>query len=240
MSQSVEIKKLRFENLSFQFESEDPIFENVDFEFPMNQNIWVKAEHGSGRSTLLQILAALQMPTKGSYHINDENVGEMSFEEFLPYRLAIGYGFDMGGLIHNRTLVENLALPLHYHKRGTLTEIKDHVTNLMKEFGLWKHRDQRPSFVPGGTRKLLCLLRAVVMQPQMLLLDDPTVGLPQEIALQYFDLLERLRKQGSLKHVFISSFDEKFMSLVEHNELFIEGGLLHVMPDTPEKKVVSL
>ncbi|MBX2993178.1 MAG: ATP-binding cassette domain-containing protein [Bdellovibrionaceae bacterium] len=237
---SPKIEKLRFENVSFKFDGQDPVFENVDFDFPMNQMVWVKAEHGSGRSTLLQILAALQMPTKGNYLINDANVGEMSFEEFLPYRLAIGYGFDMGGLIHNRTLFENLILPLNYHKVLSPQEAGERVTHYMREFNLTKYKDQRPSFMPGGAKKLACLLRAVILHPQMVLLDDPTVGLPQDTALKFFDLLETLRKEGSLKHAFVSSFDEKFMGLIENTEIFIEGGLLHALPEMDEKKVVSL
>ncbi|MFN7728934.1 MAG: ATP-binding cassette domain-containing protein [Bdellovibrio sp.] len=240
MGSKPNIEKLRFENLSFKPEGQDAIFENVDFDFPMNQLVWIKAEHGSGRSTLLQLLAALQMPTHGSYFINEKNVADMSFEEFLPYRLAIGYGFDMGGLIHNRTLFENLILPLHYHKVLTQEEASERVCRYLRDFGLWKYKDQRPSFISGGTKKLACLLRAIIMHPQVVLLDDPTVGVSQETSLKFFDLLENLKKEGQLKHAFISSFDEKFMGSVEHTEIFIEGGLLHAMPDMPEKKVVSL
>jgi ABC-type ATPase involved in cell division len=237
---SVRIERLRFENLSFHFEGQAPLFENVDFEFPTNELVWVKAEHGSGRSTLLQILAALQVPTRGAYWINDQNVSEMSFEEFLPFRLAIGYGFDQGGLIHNRTLFDNLMLPLTYHRLMSTKEAARRVEGYLKDFGLWKYEAQRPSFIPGGSRKLACLLRALVLHPQMLLLDDPTVGLNQETALQYFDLLQKLRDEGSLSHIFISSFDEKFMNLVDHSEVFVEGGLIHSLPKTSEKKVVSL
>lgn len=237
---SPKIEKLRFENVSFKFEGQDAVFENVDFDFPMNQMVWVKAEHGSGRSTLLQILAALQLPTKGNYFINDANIGEMSFEEFLPYRLSIGYGFDMGGLIHNRTLFENLILPLNYHKVLAVPEATERVMSYLREFNLIKYKDQRPSFMPGSARKLACLLRAVILHPQMVLLDDPTVGLPQDTALKFFDLLEALRKQAGLKHLFISSFDEKFMGLIENTEIFIEGGQLHALPAMEDKKVVSL
>lgn len=240
MSSAVKIEKIRFENLSFQFQGQDLIFDQVNFDFPNEQMVWVKAEHGQGRSTLLQILAALQMPTRGSYFINEQNVSEMSFEEFLPYRLAIGYGFDLGGLIHNRTLFENLVLPLEYHKVLEPKEAKERVDQYLKSFGLWKYRDIRPSFIPGGSKKLACLIRSLILHPQMLLLDDPTVGLSQETALQFFDLLQMLRKEKGLKHIFISSFDDKFMSLHDHTEIYIEGGLLHMMPEQVEKKVVSL
>lgn len=234
------IERLRFEGLGFRFDGQDFLFENVDFEFPMDRIVWVKAEHGNGRSTLLQILAALQMPTKGSYWINDANVGEMSFEEFLPFRLAIGYGFDTGGLIHNRTLFENLMLPLNYHKTLSGHDAASRVTHYLKEFGLWKYRDQRPSFIPGASRKIACLLRSIILHPQLLLLDDPTVGLSQDTALKYFDVLQHLRDQKILRHVFMSSFDEKFMGLMDCTQIHIDGGILHRNPDQFEKKAVAL
>ncbi len=239
-SKEIKIEKLRFENLAFKYEGQDRILENVDFEFPMHQLVWVKAEHGSGRSTLLQLLAGLQVPTRGSYWINDLNVAEMSFEEFLPYRMAIGYGFDTGGLIHNRTLFENLMLPLTYHKLLSPEDAAERVNGYLELFGITKYKDQRPSFIPGGTKKLACMIRAIVTNPQLVLLDDPNVGLNQETALKLFDCLQKLRDAGTLKHIFLSSFDEKFMSLLDHTEVYIEGGLLYRQAATPEKKVVSL
>lgn len=240
MTNLIQIERLRFENLTFHFDGQENLFEKVDFEFPMDKLVWVKADHGRGRSTLLQIMAALQMPTQGSYWINDLNVGEMSFEEFLPYRLAIGYGFDTGGLIHNRTLFENLMLPLTYHKVLSNKDAAGRVSHYLKEFGLWKYKDQRPSFIPGGSRKLTCMLRSIIHHPQMLLLDDPTVGLSQETALKFFDAIQHLRDQKILRHVFVNSFDQKFMGLLECQPIHIESAQLHHYPDNFEKKAVSL
>lgn len=239
MSQ-VNIERLRFEGLSFGFDPQTLLFEDVSFEFPLGDLVWIRADHGEGRSTLLQLLASLQTPTKGSYWINDQNVSEMSFEEFLPYRLKIGYGFDMGGLIHNRTLYENLILPLHYHRLISGKEASDRVLHLLEEFDVLRYKDVRPSFMPGGTRKLACMLRAIVHYPQMVLLDDPSVGIPQDTALQYFDLLQGLRQRGFIKHVFVSSFDNKFMSLLPHAEVCIDGRMLHSETESELKKVVNL
>jgi len=239
MIQRVSIESLKFENLSFSFDKRSRIIDNCSFEFPMNQNVWIKAESGSGRSTLLQILGVLQLPHSGGYFINGENICEMSFEEFLPYRLNIGFGFDQGGVIHNRTIFENLMLPLLYHKIGNPIDAMDRVDDFLAHMGIMKYRDQRPSLVPGTVRKIACLLRALVMHPELVLLDDPSVGLGQEAALKYFDLIKMLREKNQLKHVFISSFDEKIMSLIEHSEIFIDSGILHFSTE-PERKVVAL
>lgn len=241
MSQAnrLKIDNIRFENVTFGFEGAAKLFTNTSFDFPTDGLVWVKAETGSGRSTLLQLLAGLQLPEKGGYLLNGENVTEMTFEEFLPYRLNIGYGFDMGGLLHNKTLEENLTLPLLYHKMLTPNEAAQRAMIYLEDLGISKYQNSRPSVVPGGVRKLTCLVRALIMHPQVLLLDDPTVGLGQETALKFFDLITELRKAGELRHVFLSSFDEKIMSMVDHQIVVIDNGMIFNHIPEGDKKVVA-
>ncbi len=236
----MKIENLRFENVEFGFEGQDPIFEAVDFDFPTDKVVWVKANSGAGRSSLLQLLACLQVPSKGQYLINDQSVSEMSFEEFLPYRLQIGYGFDFGGLINNRSLLENVTLPLMYHKICSVHEAEERGKRFFDIMNATRFMNERPAMVPGGMRKLTCVLRALITEPQVLLLDDPSVGLGQDAILKYFDLISDLRAKNKVRHIFISSFDDKLMGLMEHTEIYIDGGLIHKEMETKEKKVVSL
>ncbi|KHD87057.1 MAG: ABC transporter ATP-binding protein [Bdellovibrio sp. ArHS] len=236
----MKIESLKFEGVTFTHDGQDPIVQNVDFDFPMNEILWVKAEEGAGKSSLLQILAGLQIPQSGKYLINGENVCDMSFEEFLPYRLQIGYSFDYGGLINNRSLFDNLMLPLLYHKVVSPEEAKARVEDLLKEFGVEKFASERPAHVPGRIRKLTCLLRALVMRPQILLLDDPSVGLGQDSVYAFVDHVHRLRKEGHCNHVFISSYDEKFMNLFAYQIIHLDEGQLYFQAVDPEKRVVHL
>lgn len=234
------VDAIRFENLSFGFENSAKIFTGATFDFPLDQIVWVKGESGAGRSTLLHLLAGLLGPEQGAYFLNGENVSEMSFEEFLPYRLNIGYGFDLGGVLYNKTLEENLTLPLLYHKVLSENEAAQRALIYMEDLGIAKYRHARPAVVPGGVRKLVCLIRALIMHPQVLLLDDPSVGLGQETALKFFDLVDELRQQGELRHVFLSSFDDKLMGVVNPTVVAIDNGLLyHHQPDGEKKAVAA-
>ena len=233
------INRLKFEGVYFQHDSQDPILKNADFEFPQEETTLIKSEQGAGKSTLLQILAGLIVPQSGKYLINDQDVMEMTFEEFLPYRLSIGYTFDYGGLINNRTVYENLMLPLVYHKLISLDQAEEKVKLLIKKFELEKFKDERPAHIPGRIRKITCLLRAMVIDPQVLLLDDPSVGLGQEISLRFLDLIEFHKKQKNLKHVFITSYDEKFMSLMPHTTIHLDNGFLYCH-ENEFKKVATL
>lgn len=234
------IQSLKFESVSFSYPNEENIFQSVDFDFPTMSTVTIDASSVVGRSILLQILAGLVMPTAGRYLINDKSITDMSFEEFLPLRKRIGYSFDLGGLIHNKTLLENCMLPLIYHKIHTELESKDKVMYLFSKFKIEKLANKRPSEVMGGNRKLVNLLRSVIFDPEMLLLDDPTVGLTQETSLLFFDYLNELKSSSNLQHIFISSFDEKFLGLFDHQEILIDNGLIHFNAETSQRKSANL
>jgi ABC-type transporter Mla maintaining outer membrane lipid asymmetry ATPase subunit MlaF len=236
----MKIESLKFEEVTFSHEGQDAVVRNVDFDFPMNQISWVKAEEGEGKSSLLQIIAGLQIPQSGKYLINGENVCEMSFEEFLPFRMEIGYSFDYGGLLSNKTLFENLMLPLLYHKILSGKEASARVTEMFKTFDILKYKDERPAHVPGRVRKIACVMRAMVMHPQVLLLDDPSVGIGQDGSYILADYIHKLRKEGHLQHIFVSSYDEKFMNLFDYHIIHLDGGQLYLQNVDPEKRVVHL
>jgi phospholipid/cholesterol/gamma-HCH transport system ATP-binding protein len=222
------IQSLKFENVTFSYEESHPLFQNLDFDFPMNKTVWIHAPSGQGRSSLLQLMGVLQLPQGGRYLINDMSVNELSFEEFLPYRLKIGYGFDFGGLLNNRTILENLMLPLTYHKILGFKKAEERAMDYLGFLGLKRYKDQRPAIVPGGVRKLTCMIRSLILHPEILLLDDPSVGMGEETVLKYFDLVRKVRDEGALQHTFISSFDQKLMNLLGATEVIIDEGKLYL------------
>jgi phospholipid/cholesterol/gamma-HCH transport system ATP-binding protein len=112
----VSIEKLAFENATFGYSPDRPIFSNLSFELPLDRNVLITGPAGNGQSTFLKLLAVLRLPQSGSFLINGADTTQMSFEEFLPLRMQIGYTFDYGGLFANRTLMDNMMLPLLYHK----------------------------------------------------------------------------------------------------------------------------
>lgn len=198
------IQSLEFENLSFGFEDR-PVLENLNLTVPAAPFVCVQAPSGGGKSTLLKILAGLLMPTEGRYLLNGESVGDMSLPEFLKYRLSIGYSFDSGGLLSNRSLFENLLLPLKYHRLVNEDEAKERTLRWMKRFRLDRVRDRRPSAVTGHERKQTILLRSLIHHPQLVLLDDPTTGMKEWSLKEFFNLVRDLRAAGIVKQVIFAS-----------------------------------
>jgi phospholipid/cholesterol/gamma-HCH transport system ATP-binding protein len=201
----IQIQSLRLENVTFGYNGLPPVFENLDFEIPKSPLVWVHGEPGMGKSSLLKIMAGLLMPQSGRYLINGENVLEMSFTEFLPYRILIGYAFDTGGLLTNRTLYENLMLPLMFHQRCSERDANERVRFWMERFHLTKVRDQRPFSVTGSQRKSTVILRAFIHHPQLVLLDDAMSGLKEDGQDAFVELVEEAVRRNGLQHILFCS-----------------------------------
>ncbi len=208
----IEVKTLCFKNLVFDIEEGVRVFNDLTFDFPVNHVVWVKGKSGSGLSTLLQLQAGLLSPQSGSYFINDMNISDLSFEEFAPLRLNIGYSFEIGGLISNQTLMQNLLLPFIYHKILDLESAEQRIKELLDLFNIYEFRQSRPAMVSGSVKKACCVIRSLMLRPQILLLDNPTAGLSEGVRKNLIQYILHQRKLGNLKHIFIVSYDEDFMS----------------------------
>ncbi|MBI3555590.1 MAG: ATP-binding cassette domain-containing protein [Deltaproteobacteria bacterium] len=204
------IETLKFENLSLEQQGSKPVFDAVNFEFPMNGTFQVRASNGAGKSLLLKLLAGIQEPTGGRYLVNGLDVSQMSFEEYAPYRLRTGYAFDSGGLISNRTIRQNLMLPFFFHRDRSADEAEARVTRYCKLFELSAVSELRPAFASNGQRKACLLARAIIHEPQLLLLDDPTGGLDGKHKTVLIELIKSLQAGGLLRHLYFASEDESF------------------------------
>lgn len=214
----MEFKNLEFKNLDFSYQNGQELFSGVNFRFPMNANVAVHGDGGCGKSTLLKVLAGLESPRGGQYFVNELDVTDASFEEFIPYRLKIGYAMDFGGLIGNRTIHENIVLPVLYHKDPKVVQRLQWAEYLIDLFELNPVRGLRPHSVRGATRKAACIARSLVLQPEMLLLDNPTVGLDSAHTERLVDLLHEGRSAGWLRHLFVADQEPAFLrSLVCHD-----------------------
>lgn len=231
-----EIQKISFKNLSLSFSDHSQavstvqsdlaakyIFNNVSFEFPMLSNVLIEAPMGSGRSTLLKLLAGLVMPNMGEYWINDILISDLSFEEFLHIRLKIGYSFDYGGLLANQSLKNNLLIPILYHNQVDFIEAENRVQELISKFGLRGSEMQRPASVSGSLRKATVVARSFVMNPQMLLLDDPFVGLDDKQIESTLELISDHRRNRNLKHVYFTTRDKKYLHNIEYQTIELKA-----------------
>ncbi len=214
--------------VSFKYSAGNAVFDQVTLNLPMGEILHVTGPSGHGQSTLLKILALLIPPTSGTIRVNGEPVSEMTFEEFLPWRIEIGYTFEGGGLLANRTLEENLMLPHLYHNLSEPSEVKDSIREIAKRFKFDGFLDRRPAMVSGGLRKLITILRPVLLRPSFLLMDDPFSGLDPDTARELEKLILELRAKSEIETIYFTSRDETWPGRLGARPLWVENGKLDI------------
>lgn len=215
------IETLEFKNLNFYYDQTSPIFKDINYSFPETDVIFIQGPTGGGKTTLMKLLLGLVGPTQGEYLINGRPVQNLSYSEFDEYRLNMGFSFDVAGLINNQTIYENFKLPLDFHDYVNSADQKEYIIEFLKLFNLQDQKHLRPAFVSSGTRKAASVLKAFILNPQVLILNNPTLGLNQEHIKPLVNLIELHRKQKGLKHVFIASDDVSFMKYFNYKSIQI-------------------
>jgi ABC-type lipoprotein export system ATPase subunit len=228
MIERKKIQSLEFERMSFGYELCQDLLHDITLQIPLGKAWHVEGPSGHGQTTFLRVLAGLSTPTSGAMVINGENVTEMSFDEFLPYRLDLGYTFQSGGLLSNRTLAENLALPLLYHKLSSLEQAEAKISAYAERFGFVKQLDQRPAFVSAGLRKLVSVLRTLMFEPSFLVMDDPFSGFDQQTAQALVKYLHEVWENGFVKTMVFTTADNAYVNEFKASILRVENGKAHL------------
>ncbi len=155
--------------------------------------------HGSGKSDFMAMLAGLSRPHRGSYRLFGGEMSGTTGEELLAGRRRLGLVFDNGGRIFNHlTVAENIALPARYHQQMPPEEITARVQALLDatELGSWAH--QTPGGISRNWRQRVGLARALALQPEILLLDNPLAGLDPRHVRWWMDFVARLAAGDAL------------------------------------------
>ncbi len=207
----ISIEKIEFKKMGFYYVENEKVFENVDALFLPDDVNYLQGPRGSGKNSLIKLLLGLQSPTAGDFCLNGQRVNDLSYKEFDPYRLNMGHSFDAGGLINNLSLFENFMLILNYHDVQSNNQRPEMIIDLLKVFDLQDQKHLRPAFLSGSARKAASVLRAFLLRPEVLILNDPTQGLSVEHIDPLVDLINQYKKEHQLKFVFISSDDQKLI-----------------------------
>jgi phospholipid/cholesterol/gamma-HCH transport system ATP-binding protein len=219
----LDIKEIELRNASSRDPDGTVWFKNVNLKFTPGDTVVMRGE--AVASHLLKMIAGLTPPTEGQVLINGIDIHEMAFEEFLPIRLNIGYSFNLGGILNNRTIKENLMLPFLFHGASHDFAEKE-VREILERFDMTRYQDIRPAGVPGVVRKLCCIGRALAITPQVLLMDDPTSSMKPYAVQGLRDWVTERRREYPLFLLVASEHDELFKN-DDHKTVVIEHGGAH-------------
>jgi putative ABC transport system ATP-binding protein len=170
--------------------------DHLDLTIPTGQYMSIMGPSGSGKSTLLNILGLLDTPTSGSYWLDDTNTSGMNDEALATTRQTqIGFVFQSFHLVARMSAFENVELPMVLGSVAA-DERRQRVEDALGRVGLAERIDHRPNQLSGGERQRVAIARAMVMQPKLLLADEPTGNLDSSSGKEVVGIMEELNRQG--------------------------------------------
>lgn len=171
--------------------------------------IAIRGPSGSGKTTLMNILGCLDRPTEGSYMLDEFDVGELQEDELARVRnQKIGFVFQTFNLLSRHTALENVELPLLY---AGLVDTREKALKSLGEVGLTHRADHRPNELSGGECQRVAIARAIVLDPAIILADEPTGNLDTRTGEEIIELFKWLNERGST--VVIVTHEEEIASM---------------------------
>jgi len=210
-------------------ESEVHALFGVNLKIKKGEFVSIMGASGSGKSTMMHIIGALDLPSKGEVYINNQKLAEQTEDELAQIRgKSIGFIFQEFNLIPTLTALENVMLPTLFQD-----EEKDHTNRckgLLGLVGLHERINHKPTELSGGQQQRVAIARALANEPEIILADEPTGALDSKSSLEIIELLEKLNKDGNT--IIIITHDKNVATHAKRNIVLKDG---QIISDTENK-----
>jgi len=221
---------IRFEHVGLRYGVGPEVLTEVNFTLEAGTFHFLSGPSGAGKTSLMSMLYLGRQPTRGLMTMFGKNVGQMSRHELKKMRQSIGVVFQDFRLLNHMSAFDNIALPLRIMGQGE-KEIKANVEELMEWVGLGDHQHMLPNTMSGGQQQRIAVARAVITRPKLLLADEPTGNLDDEIGLRLMNLFDQLNRMGTT--VVIASHNTMLIEKFGHNRIVLDNGQARL--EKPEK-----
>lgn len=187
---------------------------------------------GSGKSVLLRSLVGLDKPDRGEILYRGQDIAKLSEEELVDVRKKIAYVFQYGALFDSFTVADNLAYPLREHTEMTEKEIAEKVKSTLGKLGLDGSQHLFPSDLSGGMQRRVGVARAIIMDPEIILYDEPTTGLDPFNTKQILKIILQLQEQGATS--VLVTHDMASIFTVTDRVAFLRDGKIRALGNADE------
>ncbi|MEX2604499.1 MAG: ATP-binding cassette domain-containing protein [Gracilimonas sp.] len=237
--QIIEIKNLKkgFDNL--------PVLEDLSLQLNENENLVVLGKSGSGKSVLIKCIVRLLNPDSGIINVFGENVNDLNDSDLAELRKKIGFLFQSGALYDSMTIKENLEFPLKRIKKDlSQKEVDEKIEEALENVGLSDTLHKMPSQLSGGMRKRASLARTIVVDPMIMLYDEPTTGLDPVTSDEISSLINEVQKKYNTSSIIITHDIECARTTADRVIMLYEGkvyleGTIDEFEKSPDELIQS-
>ena len=206
------------------------IHQGISLTLHRGESLGLLGGSGTGKSVLLRSIIGLEKIDHGSILFQGKRIDQLNEDQLIPYRIKISYSFQSGALFDSIDVFENIAYPLFEHTTFSYLQIKDQVSEMLKLIDLEGREEVMPSDLSGGMQKRVGMARAMILNPEIVLYDEPTAGLDPANTLNVVSLMQKLKKKG-LASIFVTHDIPSAIMLCDRIVVLHEGKI--AFNDTP-------
>ena len=223
---------VRFQSVGLRYETGPEVLSNVNLCLKKGSFHFLTGSSGAGKSSLLKLLYLGLLPTRGTAHIFGRDVLSITRQERPYFRQKIGVVFQDFNLIEHLPAIDNVALPLKVTGMSS-SKARQHAAEILDWVGLDEHIYALPATLSGGQKQRVSIARAVITQPDLLLADEPTGNVDDQLAMKLLYLFEELNKMGTT--VILATHNRYVSAEFDHPILHLEKGRL-ILPGGEKEK----
>ncbi|MGA2375805.1 MAG: ABC transporter ATP-binding protein [Candidatus Sulfotelmatobacter sp.] len=206
------------------------VLNGVSLAVGRGETLAVLGRSGTGKSVLLRLIIGLEKPDSGSVRIHGQDIAGLALDQMGEVRKKMGFLFQNSALYDSLTVEQNVAFPLLHHKKEmSNSERSDRVRALLGEVGMEGALAKMPSDISGGMQKRVGLARALALEPDILLLDEPTAGLDPISSAEIDDLILKLQQEHNMASIVVThdlhsaKTIASRLALLDRGDVVIEG-----------------
>ena len=214
---------IKFEGVSKKFPTGVFALTDISFEVVPGEFVFLVGPTGSGKTTIFKLITREILPTSGTITVDGANISKLSRKKIADLRKKIGVVFQDLKLLMDRTIFENISLPLEISGVKTL-DAKKSADEIMKRVGIELHRDKFPIQLSGGELQRTAIARALVLAPDILLADEPTGDLDEATASEIVKLLLEINQKGTT--VIMATHSQDIIKALSKRTIVLDKGKL--------------
>ncbi len=209
------------------------VLRGITLDFPTGKTTVVLGPSGCGKSVMLKHIVVLMRPDIGSVYFDGHRIDQLRETRLAPIRRQFGFLFQLGALFDSLSVGENIAFPLREHTKLSAGEIEQRVRRVLQLVGLEETIKKMPADLSGGQRKRIAMARAIVLEPRVVLYDEPTTGLDPIRADVINELILKLQREFRVTSIVVTHDLTRAFKVADLTVMMHEGKIL--FRGTPEQ-----